>query len=159
MKLKKSLFSSLFLVYFFLTASCDLKKKDVDSISEANKIVVTNDVDTTNNPILDSLPQPIRQKKIEKIDGNNSSITSDMYREGDPRAYYIEDKKMRERDSINTFTPEIMNNRLHAAWIQKGILDKRERDSLIWNSWQKRILDLDSTHVFMPFSEYLKSKK
>jgi len=158
MKSKKLLFISLILFLLSCNQSGEKeenyspkKEKSIntkgDSIISANKQKEFDDLfnyaDTVN----------IQNSKDTDNTNLYTESNTDMVRIGNPKEYYIVDKGLRRQDSINIFTPELMNNRMNNRLISKGVHSKYTRDSIIWDFWQKKIIDNDSTHTYLPFSE------
>jgi hypothetical protein len=166
MKVRKLLYLNSFIVFIFF--SCSEKRVAKNKIVSKTETVeeIENNIeeikDDTNFTI--SVNQNDTINEIESsLDNRNNINIEKQEPKPDPHlfapkqgTFYILDPKQREIDSIVMF--DKMYKRLNNKLINKGINNVRERDSIIWDDWQKQISENDYRHKKVPFSVYWEMK-
>ncbi len=174
MKLKNLLNISIILSIQIIFFSCSTKVENVKNVENKTEIksnlqikdsltIFTNN-DTSNIELIIDTNKTItiKNQSNKKVD-KTTNIKEPSWDKEPPKegTEYIICPKARVRDSINLFIDNYSDlmrtlTKKGIGRSNKGIQSPIERDSLLWEEWQKIILQHDSTHKKVEYNRNMK---
>ena len=166
MEFKSLLNISLILSFQIIFFGCSTKVENTKNVENKTEIksklqtkdclaILTNN-DTSNiELVIDTTKIIIIDNQSNKVD-ETTNIKEPSWDKEPPKegTEYIFCPEARIRDSINLFIDNYSD--LMRTLIKRGISNSLERDSILWEEWQKIVLQHDSTHKKVEYNRNMK---